>query len=154
MELLASILVAVVVVELYAWLPKISECLCELAVSVVHAEDRERCREEWKAQLDSLPNTIARAVHALSLLGAARQINAEFYEDKLNALGMRLENVADIHRCHRGGIEDVRFKISNLRKNRKALMDTAEANLKMSLVELSDSGKSHAKIQKPLMGHL
>jgi hypothetical protein len=49
MELIASILVAVIVVELYVWLPKISEWLLEFAVRQLRAEDQERCLEEWKA---------------------------------------------------------------------------------------------------------
>jgi hypothetical protein len=96
MELIASILVAVIVVELYVWLPKISEWLLEFAVRQLRAEDQERCLEEWKAQLDDLPNTIVRLVHALSFTAAARQINADFCEDKLDELNQRLNNLLEI----------------------------------------------------------
>jgi hypothetical protein len=58
MELLISIIVGVLIVEIYAWLPQISSWLIRRAVDRLRAEDKERCREEWNAQLDALPNTV------------------------------------------------------------------------------------------------
>jgi hypothetical protein len=104
-ELVASVVLAVIVVELYAWLPRISEWLLELAVRQLRAEDRERCREEWKAQLDNLPNTVVRLVHALSLTAAATQINMDFCEDKLDELNQRLKHLHDIHHHSRESLQ-------------------------------------------------
>jgi hypothetical protein len=83
MELVISVVLAILVVEAYAWLPKISEWLTERAVLRLRSEDQDRCREEWKAGLDALPNTVIRLVHALSYLGAAQKINADVFESNL-----------------------------------------------------------------------
>jgi hypothetical protein len=122
MELIASILVAVIVVELYVWLPKISEWLLEFAVRQLRAEDQERCLEEWKAQLDDLPNTIVRLVHALSFTAAARQINADFCEDKLDEFNQRLNNLLEIHRHNRENIETIERMHKNSREHRDFLL--------------------------------
>src|SRR5271165_4733135 len=86
MELVISIVIGILVVEAYAWLPKTSEWLTERAVLRLRSEDQDRCREEWKAGLDALPNTVIRLVHALSYLGAAQKINADFFESNLTEI--------------------------------------------------------------------
>lgn len=83
MELVISVVVGILIVEAYVWLPKISDWLIERAVQRLRSEDQDRCREEWLAGLDALPNTVIKLVHALSYLGAARRINSDFYENKL-----------------------------------------------------------------------
>ena len=57
MELVISVVIGLLIVEVYAWLPKISEWLIERAVQRLRSEDQDRCREEWKAGLDAFPNT-------------------------------------------------------------------------------------------------
>ena len=74
---LASIGVSLVLVEVYAWLPKASERLLHIAVRILPLEERERCREEWSAALSELPNTVVRLWHAASFLVAARRIRAD-----------------------------------------------------------------------------
>ena len=67
MELVISIVIGILIVEGYAWLPTISQWLVNLTVRQLPAEHQERCREEWTANLNALPNTLVRLVHALSL---------------------------------------------------------------------------------------
>jgi hypothetical protein len=129
-ELIDSLLIALVVVELYAWLPRISEWLLDLAVRRIRTEEKERCREEWKAQLDSLPNTLVRLVHALSLTAAASQIDAEFCEEKLVRLKERLSHTLDLHRRN--------FKkLENLKRTFKNNQETQPQSLTESLVQLT-----------------
>ncbi len=68
MELVISVVIGILIVEAYVWLPKISEWLIERAVQCLRSEDQDRCREEWKAGLDALPNTVIKLVHAFSIL--------------------------------------------------------------------------------------
>ena len=70
MELVMSLLIGALLMEGYAWLPRFSDFICELAVRRVHLADRDRCREEWKAALNELPNTIIKLVHAVCYFGA------------------------------------------------------------------------------------
>jgi hypothetical protein len=97
MELVISVVIGILVVEAYAWLPKISEWLIERAVQRLRSEDQDRCREEWKAGLDALPNTVIRLVHALSYLGAANRINADFFENKLTEINALTEECVYKH---------------------------------------------------------
>jgi hypothetical protein len=97
MELVISVIVGILIVEAYVWLPKISEWLIERAVQRLRSEDQDRCREEWKAGLDALPNTVIKLVHALSYLGAARRINADFFENKLTEIGALIEECGHKH---------------------------------------------------------
>ena len=81
MELLISILVGLCLIEVYAWLPVLSQWVLERAVSRLPAQDQERCREEWKASLGDHRQPIAcvRRRHACAATaagGRARSIRA------------------------------------------------------------------------------
>jgi hypothetical protein len=100
MELLISIALGVLLVEAYAWVPQISEWLIERFVSQLLAkEDQARCREEWKASLDALPNSLAKLLHALSFVFAPERINADSVEAKLERIGHQLEALSQKHSC-------------------------------------------------------
>lgn len=148
MEFLASILVAIIVVELYAWLPKIAEWLRELAVSRVRAEDRERCREEWKERLNGLPNTVIRVVDAFSLLGAARQINADACEDKLAELNTRLAHISDIHHQNCRKVKETEQLFWSNRESRGSKFSSAEKDLQESNLKLLDASVPHPSLQR------
>lgn len=97
MELVISVVIGILIVEAYVWLPKISEWLIERAVQRLRSEDQDRCREEWKAGLDALPNTVIKLVHALSYLGAAHRINADVFENKLTEINALIEECGHKH---------------------------------------------------------
>jgi hypothetical protein len=86
--------------EAYAWLPKLSNWLLERFLCQVHPEDQERCWEEWNAQLDALPNSVAKIVHALSYCGAAKRINADVFQAKCDEIDEQLKDAADQHRVN------------------------------------------------------
>ena len=71
--------------------------IIERAVQRLRSEDQDRCREEWKAGLDALPNTVIKLVHALSYLGAARRINADFFQNKLTEIDALIEECGHKH---------------------------------------------------------
>lgn len=97
MELMISVVIGILIVEAYAWLPKLSEWLIDRAVQPLRSEDQDRCREEWSAGLDALPNTLIRLVHALSCIGAAHKINAEFFERRMPAIDALIEECGQKH---------------------------------------------------------
>jgi hypothetical protein len=99
MELIVSVLAGFLIVEVYSWLPYLSNWLLERAVRRVRAEDRDRCREEWNADLDALPNTMIKIFYALRYfsIGAADMINADFFEEKCNEIDYTFENFASQH---------------------------------------------------------
>jgi len=82
MELVISLLVGVLLVELYSWLPMISAWLLELAIQHLPAEIQERFREEWQAHLNDFPNSLMKMTHALSYMTAIIRINSEYCETK------------------------------------------------------------------------
>jgi hypothetical protein len=83
MELTISLLVGVVLMEAYAWLPRLSDIMCEFAVQQVRATERNRCREEWNTDLRALPNTLVRLLHAISYLRAASEMNHDYLKEQL-----------------------------------------------------------------------
>jgi len=80
--------------EVYAWLPHISEWLLERAVQKLRKEDQDRCREEWSAAIAHLPNTFVRLAHAISFLPAAQRINDEYFEASLIEIDASLSELA------------------------------------------------------------
>jgi hypothetical protein len=95
MELLISIVIGILIVEVYAWLPKLSHWLIDRAVQRLRKEDQDRCREEWNAGLNALPNTVVKLVHALSYIGAAHRINTDCFESKLTEIDALIKEVDD-----------------------------------------------------------
>jgi hypothetical protein len=86
MELLITALVGLGIMEVYAWLPRLSLWLVDRAVSKLPSDDQERCREEWKAALEALPNTAVRLTHALSFHWAALRITSDYREEVCDEL--------------------------------------------------------------------
>jgi hypothetical protein len=88
MELLISILVSIfvgfLIMEAYAWGPRISEWLVERAVRRLHTEDQESCRAEWRADLACLPNSAVQLIWAFDCLRAATQINTNIFQEKFD----------------------------------------------------------------------
>jgi len=98
MELLISLVVGLLVVEVYAWLPRISEKLLEWAVSRLRPEVQERYREEWRAHLNDLPNTVARLSCAVGFCTAVREINADIVAAQRTEIEDLIEGLSrDLH---------------------------------------------------------
>jgi hypothetical protein len=94
MDLLISILIGLAMIELYAWLPKASEWLLDLAIRSLPDEERERCHEEWAAALEALPNTLAKLWHAVSFVVAACTIRSDALGEECH---LRLTEVVSSH---------------------------------------------------------
>jgi hypothetical protein len=96
MELLISIVVGLALMELYAWVPALCQWLVGRAASQVPTEYEHRCREEWEASLEALPNTVVRLAHALSYCWAARRIAADFWAETFNEVDNALVSVCEM----------------------------------------------------------
>lgn len=99
MELITALLLPILLVELYTWLPAISEWVLELNVRRLCIENRDQFREEWKANLDAFPNTIVKLIHALSYTVAASRINKELFDDELVKISQNFHKLSDTHRA-------------------------------------------------------
>jgi hypothetical protein len=97
MELVISVVIGILIVEAYAWLPKLSEKIIEWVVQGLRSEDQDRGREEMTADLNALPNTVVKLIHALSYLGAAQKMNADFFDSKLAAIDALIEECDHKH---------------------------------------------------------
>lgn len=82
MDLLIAILIGLATIEVYAWLPKASGWLLNLAIRSLPDEERERCQEEWTAALEALPNTLAKLLHAVSFVVAACTIRSDARDEE------------------------------------------------------------------------
>ena len=98
MELVTALLLPILLVELYTWLPAISEWVLEFNVRRLCVENREQFREEWKANLDAFPNTIVKLIHALSYTVAVSRINKELFDDNLATIGQELQQISNTHK--------------------------------------------------------
>jgi hypothetical protein len=136
-ELGLSVLIAILVIELYAWLPRISEWLLEFAVHRLRPEDQERCREEWKAQLNCLPNTVVRVIHAFSLMPAAGQINADFYSDRFNDLKRRFQQLAALHSQNGEKLKALRQNFEHYREDRISKLSPLEQDLRDTCLQMN-----------------
>jgi hypothetical protein len=130
MELVISIVIGILIVEAYAWMPKISGLLIEREVQRLRREDQNRCREEWRAGLDALPNSVAKLIHALSYLGAANRINGDFFENKLSKINALIE---ECRRKQSAVAHAWREKLVNSRS--KFVLSSNELQLSLSRLE-------------------
>jgi hypothetical protein len=105
MELLISILVGVVMVEAYAWLPEMCRWLLKSAVSRLPSEVQERCREEWTEGLETLPNTAVRLLHAMSHVFGARRIRARHRQEHLKQLDAAIGSLSGYQRGLQGKLD-------------------------------------------------
>jgi hypothetical protein len=134
MELLISIVIGILIVEAYAWLPRLSHLLIDLAVQRLRKEDQDRCREEWSADLAALPNTVVRLVHAVSCLAAAHKINLDFFETRLTVLDADIE---ELDRKQSGMIMSFRKAKDSLHRlgtTQRQMLDKHRAELRTQLV--------------------
>jgi hypothetical protein len=129
MELAISIAVAVLLAEAYVWLPKISEWLIEHAVSKLQAEDQARCREEWKAGLAVLPNSGVKLLHALSFSFAAKSINGDSMEAKLEQVSYEVEVLSVQHARTLQEMHTVKTKVAENQALRKRLARTVDESV-------------------------
>jgi hypothetical protein len=130
MELVISIVIGILMVEAYAWLPKLSEWLIDKAVQPLRNEDRDRCREEWKAGLEALPNTLIRLVHALSYVGAAHRINTEVSESKLVELDALIEECIKKRSGNAVVLTTMKERLDKSQSNFRQKLDTLLLELK------------------------
>jgi hypothetical protein len=89
MELVISVVISVLLVELYAWLPQICELLLEHAVRRLPLDERARWREEWRADLRAMPNSFAQLLHAVGYRFAAFAIAREMTRGRAGVDGNR-----------------------------------------------------------------
>jgi hypothetical protein len=97
MELLISGLVSIIIMEAYAWLPRLSHRLLDRAVRRLRKRDRDRCRQEWIAGPEALPNTFAKVFHAIRFVQEARRIGDDSFRSELRALDEEIREVAEQH---------------------------------------------------------
>jgi hypothetical protein len=114
MELVISAIIGLLVCEVYVWLPKISDWLLERAVCRLQPETQERCREEWKAYLNDLPNTVVKLIHAVSYHYAVERINAEFIDAKCEELDCAIRSASDVTLTLATTGRDLKSKVQTL----------------------------------------
>jgi hypothetical protein len=122
MELVISLLIGAALMEAYAWLPQFSDFLCERAVRGVHLSDRDRCREEWKAALNALPNTIIKPIHAVSYFGAAREVNADFFETSLASIDALIRELDNKLSVADASLAEAKQDLARTEMNRERLL--------------------------------
>jgi hypothetical protein len=136
MELVISIVIGIVIVEIYAWLPGISAQFLESAVQKLRKDDRDRCREEWSAGLALLPNTLVRLAHAVSFIGAARRINKEYFDASLTEIDASLNELAK-----------KRAKVADFCANSPSTVTTTKKNLEKKLGDLVAATRDNATLK-------
>ena len=99
MEIVISVLIGVLIMEGYAWLDAFSKWLLERAVRQISPEDQDRCREEWSADLNAMPNTAVKLFYALRnySTNVADKINADACEAKWKKIDGTLDAIALAH---------------------------------------------------------
>jgi hypothetical protein len=129
MELVISIAIAVALAEAYVWLPKVAEWLVEYAVSQLQSEDQARCREEWKAAIDRLPNSGVKVLHAFSFSFAARSINNDSMRAKLEQIGDELDVLSEEHACRMKQMRKIEIKLAENYTMRRTLADAVDRSV-------------------------
>jgi hypothetical protein len=123
MEIVISLLIGILIMEGYAWLDAFAKWLLERAVSQISAEDQERCREEWKADLDAMPNTAWKLVYALRNFSttAAERINADLCEAKWDKIQDELDEMVTGYQVVVEQFREIKLFRGQSRKKREEL---------------------------------
>jgi hypothetical protein len=140
-ELMISVVIGILIVEAYAWLPKLSEWLIDRAVQPLRSEDQNRCREEWMAGLAALPNTLIRLVHALSYIGAAHKINAECFERRITAIDALIEECDQKHSSIVGQMRTAKETLGNSQTKLRQKLNAQLIDLKSHVKEAPKKGE-------------
>jgi len=72
---LGAVALNLIASELFAWGPRLSECLMRCAVRRLTSEMQERMKEEWVGHLQTIPPGLWRVVAAAGFYLAAQEIN-------------------------------------------------------------------------------
>lgn len=103
MELIISIILGMMLMEAYAWIPKISNWLLDRAVRKIHADEQQRCREEWSADLNAIPDGMVKLWFAIRNFssGVAETINADFLDTQAHDMNEVFEDLVKTHHALR-----------------------------------------------------
>jgi hypothetical protein len=112
-DILIAFIASLLRAEFYAWMPRLSKWLIEREISRLVPELQDRYREEWKAFLFDMPNSVTKVVHALSFVVArtVNKMNGEFVEANLNEFDRALEPLAAKHYDNANKIRNVQLSI-------------------------------------------
>jgi hypothetical protein len=130
MEILISLLVGIALMEGYAWLNVFSNWLLDRAVRGVNSEDRDRCREEWTADLNAMPNTLLKGIFALkNFTVAADRINREHLEEKWQDISAKFDEFVIDQRQAAKLHREITLAQNRSRDNRQLLSRTLTEGL-------------------------
>ncbi len=117
-SIIVAIFVAVLISETYAWLPKISKLILHRAVRRLDPKDQERYLTEWNANLEDLPNTLVKLVHAISHYVAADRIRTEIVDAQWNSAYYKWRCIFKNHQLIMNAfqINQLKFLYANSRK--------------------------------------
>lgn len=99
-----SVVAGIIIMELYSVMPKMTDWLLRMATRRLAGAVKDRCFEEWRAQLADIPSPLFRLIHAGSLIvrantlleddiaGYFSEVDADL--DKL--LSLKQKNIADL----------------------------------------------------------
>jgi hypothetical protein len=150
MDLLIALVASLLRAEFYAWMPRLSEWLIEREISRLVPGLQDRYREEWKASLCDIPNSVTKVVHALSFVLArtVNKMNREFVEVNLNEFDRALEPLAAKHYANANTIRNAQLSIRQQLARLKDLDDDVvnrARDMKASIPELSETSEQLAR---------
>jgi hypothetical protein len=108
---LPSIILALLVTELYIWLPRLSRWIVKRCVLRLPEALQERYREEWEGTFSELPSSILLVVHALSLVlsNSSQRISQNYYEAEIQNSRMNLVKFQHQNKIALKSIEELRI---------------------------------------------
>lgn len=89
---LLSVITGLLANEISARIPRITVWLIDLSVRQLPPSEQDRYREEWLSHYHDMPNSLARLLHAFSLLamGVSRKLAADWSSQRLDLIGSNL----------------------------------------------------------------
>ena len=141
MEILISILIGFAIMECYAWSNSFSKWLLERAARQIEDSDRERCREEWTADLEAMPNTIFKLIFAVQSFRAStvKSINSDIINADWKELDTALEHILEACPAFARGIDEWSSSFERLCRSEEELEQSiAERLSSLKLKKWSD----------------
>lgn len=143
MGIVISLVVGLVLCELYVWLPKLSEAIVERAVLRIPDNDQAhvRYREEWQAHLADMPNSTARLLLASCLWLSSFRIRTTL----LDSYNVKVKGIAESVRLkleyRASTIRSLRAKSDQQRQEFQAISMTLQASASKPSARDDDSGR-------------
>jgi hypothetical protein len=130
METLISLLIGAGLIEIYAWLDPLAKWLVRRAAKTLPAQKSEAFAEQFLADVEAMPNSVAKLYFALrNCTFAASAIRQALHREALLSVAARFDGVVERFRDYDRFVERQRTVLEEVRTKQLLLLEQVDRTL-------------------------